>query len=89
VVGHLNKIGEGIELRFVLCKFSIDNLVERTLVCRVWLALYSDLIISNLKLPNKFGVYEKRINGQPVKSVLPAILIENLLFYSLYGLGKG
>ena len=31
----------------------------------IWLALYSDLIINNLNLPNKFGCYEKRIYGQP------------------------
>jgi len=37
----------------------------------IWLTLYNNLIISNLKLPNKFGVYEKRINGLPVKALLP------------------
>ena len=37
----------------------------------IWLALYNDLIISDLNQPNKFGGYEKRILGQPVKAFLP------------------
>ena len=37
----------------------------------IWLALYNNLIIRNLDQPNKFGGYEKRILGQPVKAFLP------------------